>query len=386
MRFIAKETNGKSYDSYKYSFDSIGLPSIEYDDEHETNIQWKEKGETIKYNEYIKLKVMADRIHQTHEESILKYFLDGSRHVYKVDDISYNKQVYPVVAGQVGVGCCCRIDKVIKPFSFYRKYVIVMPDKAYRDGWDDKAYFANITKKVNETEQLKRLGVQFDEIIPYKANKNGLNGTKLDDVAVSKVQDYMVEHEKIMVAELVKKNCLNQDSFLVKDGSLEYSDVSTARNEDLRSLQKIRNNYRFVIGVSKSFNPESCKDYKGNANSDYIANLPVFCRTPVARFKNPQFLGDNEFAVWYVRIRDRQKSLTPFDGVIKVEKILMDDEIEDGVDSDTVDLISANLINERNPTCYGSDKRWANHIYPIYLTETFIKSKYLSGNIFLSLF
>lgn len=28
MEIIAKETNGKSYHTYKYSYDSIGVPSI----------------------------------------------------------------------------------------------------------------------------------------------------------------------------------------------------------------------------------------------------------------------------------------------------------------------------------------------------------------------
>ena len=46
----------------------------------------------------------------------------------------------------------------------------------------------------------------------------------------------------------------------------------------------------------------------------------------------------------------------------------------------------AHLMNERNPVCYGTDGRWANHIYPIYLTERYIKSQYLSSNLFLELF
>ena len=31
MEIIAKETKGKNYHTYKYSYDSIGLPSIDYD-------------------------------------------------------------------------------------------------------------------------------------------------------------------------------------------------------------------------------------------------------------------------------------------------------------------------------------------------------------------
>ena len=137
----------------------------------------------------------------------------------------------------------------------------------------------------------------------------------------------------------------------------------------------------------KNFNPEVCVDINGKPNPGFIADLPLYHRTPVACFKNPDWFGDTEFAVWYVRIRDKQRTRTPFDGIIKVEKILVtQEETDDGIDSTLVDQLSAYLINERNPVCYGSDLRWANHLYPIYLTETFVKSKYLSAESFLHLF
>ena len=37
MEIIEKETKGKSYHTYKYSYDSIGLPSIDYDDDPNTS-------------------------------------------------------------------------------------------------------------------------------------------------------------------------------------------------------------------------------------------------------------------------------------------------------------------------------------------------------------
>ena len=70
-----------------------------------------------------------------------------------------------------------------------------------------------------------------------------------------------------------------------------------------------------------------------------------------------------------------------------IEKILKNEtEIEKGLDSELVDRITANIINERNPVCYGADRRWANHLYPIYVTESYLKSKYLGTNMFLNLF
>lgn len=323
MEIIEKETKGKSYHTYKYSYDSIGLPSIDYDDDPNKIMKWKDSGETGSPKKPIDLKPLADQLQSVGEKPLLKYFLDGSRHVFKVDDIAYNKQVFPVVAGQIGIGCCKRENKRMSKERFYRELVLALPDKANADGWDDAAYFAAKVKKLNESEELKRLGLHFSAIIPYSTSKAGSPDTKLDNLAVGVIQDYMIEAEKRMVAELVKDKRLGQDAYLLKDGSLEYKIMKSGR-EDLRTLQKIKHNYSWVIGVSKSFNPESCLDHTGKPNSNYIADLPVFHRTPVARYENREFLGDVQFGVWYIRLRDKRRTQTPFDGVVKVEKIMMD--------------------------------------------------------------
>lgn len=383
MEIIAKETKGTSYNTYKYSFDSIGLPSIAYDDESNKIIKWQDCAETVKHIYSVDLELLAKRI--ASDPPLINYFLDGSRHVFKVDDIAYNKQVFPVVAGQIGVGCCKRVNKKMYPEMFYRELVLALPDKSNADGWDDRAYFASKLKKLNESEELKKLNLNFAAIIPYATSKGGAPESKLEDRAIGVIQDYMIESEKRMVEELVKKKLLGQDCYLLKDGSLEYKVMKSGR-EDLRTLQKIKHNYNWVIGVSKTFNPESCLDHTGKPNSKYITELPVYHRTPVACFENRDYLGDVKFGVWYIRIRDKNRTQTPFDGVVKVEKIMMDEEVENGIDSDVIDLISANIINERNPTCYGTDKRWANHLYPVFLTESFVKSKYISSELFLHLF
>lgn len=385
MEIIAKETKGKSYRTYKYSYDSVGVPSIDYDDDISKVMKWKDCGETGNPKNPIDLKSLADKLHEVGESPLIKYFLDGSRHVFKVDDIAYNKQVFPVVAGQIGVGCCRREEKRMKPELFYRELVLALPDKSNADGWDDVAYFASTRDKLNKSEELKKLNLEFSAIIPYDTSKNVKHDTKLDNKAIAVIQDYMIEAEKRMVAELVKKKLLGQNSYLLKDGSLEYQKMSSGKTE-LRSLQQIKNNYNWVIGVSKSFNPELCLDHTGKPNSNYIANLPVFHRTPVARYVSSYVGKDVEFGVWYIRLREKKRTQTPFDGVVKVEKIMMDDEVEKGIDSDIIDLLSANIINERNPTCYGTDRRWANHLYPVFLTETFVKSKYISEEMFLHLF
>ena len=369
--------------TYKYSYDSIALPSIDYDDETNKIMKWQEKGETVKHKTSVDLKNEADSI--TLQTPIITYFLDGSRRVFKVDDISYNKQVFPVIAGQVGVGCCKRVYKKMEPEKYYGELLLSLPKNLNSDGWDDIAVFKSMVNKINNSISTNKVNISFASILPYSTVKTDSSDVKLEDRGIAAIQDYMIESEKKLVSELVKERKLNQNNYLLKDGSLEYKPMKQGK-EDLRTLQKIKNNYRWVIGVSKSFNPESLLDHTGKSNANYIADLPLYHRTPVARFENREFLGDVQFAVWYIRLRDKCHTLTPFDGVVKVEKILMDSELEYGIDSDTVDLISANIINERNPTCYGTDKRWANHLYPVFLTESFVKSRYISTKLFLNLF
>lgn len=384
---IANETKGKSYKTYKYCFDGVAMPRMDYDDAANQKFTWQSHGETEYHDKPIPLEEKSKIILST-QKPLFRYFLDGSRKTYKVDDMAYSNNVYPIIAGQVGVGCCERVNGQMTPLRnedgnmFWRDLVITLPKIAKSGGWDDdKLAFESLRKKINSKSELIKRNLEISGIMPYSTKTEV--GDRIENKGIAVIQDFMVEKEKIMVAELVKQGYLLQTDYLLKDGSLEYR-VHNIGNK--RDLERFRNNYRFVVGVSKSFNPEYCVDKNGRNNSDMIANLATFSRTPVSKYYSDR-IGDMYFAVWFVRIRDRKYTDNAFDGVLKIEKILVNDtEIENGLDSMEVDLITANIINERNPVCYGADKRWANHLYPVYVTESYLKSKYLGDSMFLNLF
>ncbi len=381
MNMLAEVTGGKSYKAHKYSLENTDRPSVDYGD---SEIIWKRRAETTLHKTYVDLTGLSKKL-TSRDDQILSYFLDGSRRVFKVDDIAYARSggrsvIYPVIAGQIGVGCCRRVDKRVIPVKFKREFVLSMPDVADADG--KPGFWPATAKKLSECDELKRLRIEFSAILPYKTSKND---DKYEDRATACVQDRMIECEKKLVAELVHEGKLNQNNYLVKDGSLEYQPTKEDK-ADKRKYQTFKNNYNWVIGASKNFNPEVCEDINGKPNPGFIADLPLYHRTPVAEYENPM-LGDIKFAVWYIRLRDKKQTRTPFDGILKVEKILVtEEENERGIDSELVDTLSAYLMNERNPVCYGSDLRWANHIYPVYLTESYVKSRYLSAESFLHLF
>lgn len=383
MNMLAKITDGKSYKAHKYSLDHAARPSVDYGD---NEIVWKRRAETILYKTYVDLSSRLRMRLSSPNNQILSYFMDGSRRVFKVDDIAYSQSgnrsvIYPVIAGQIGVGCCRRVGKSVTPVKYKREFVLSMPDVADANG--KSGFWPATAKKLSEEcNELKRLRIEFSNILPYKTLKKD---EKFEDRATACVQDRMIECEKKLVAELVRESKLNQDNYLVKDGSLEYRPAKEDK-ADKKMYQTFKNNYNWVIGASKNFNPEVCADINGKPNPGFIADLPLYHRTPVSEYENPM-LGDIKFAIWYIRLREKTQTRTPFDGVLKVEKILVTkEENEYGIDSQLVDTLSAYLINERNPVCYGADLRWANHIYPIYLTESYVKSRYLSAESFLHLF
>lgn len=382
---VKDNPNITSFRTNKFTYEGIETPRLNYE-EHSEKFSWKKSGENTKHESYISLSQLAQKVSN---QSPLSYFLDGSRKTYKVDDFSIKDQVFPIVAGQIGIGCCERINKRIVPATYKdqilckRKFVISLPNKVKGD-WDKEELYSNkICNKINSELSNYSEQLTFDKILFYSPSTSSEN-ENFENKAIAKIQDYMIENEKELVQELATKHMLSPNSMLIKDGTLEYPVLAFKNNQ--KELVKFRNNYNFVIGVSKSFNPLNCIGKDNNNISKFIANLPLYHRTPVQRY-NSSRVGNMDFAIWYVRIRDPKYTSNVFDGVLKIEKILVTDEqINNGLDTEEVDYITAHIINERNPVCYGIDKRWANHLYPVYLTERYIKSKYLSDNLFMNIF
>lgn len=383
LDYLASETKGTCYKSHRYCFDRVDIPSVVYDDKQNIIFSRSKVGETDKgFTASKSLGELAKKINRQ-SKPLFKFFLDGSRRTYKVDDVAYNNRIYPIVAGQIGVGCCIRENPdSFKSFAFENYSALSLPECANKDNQPNELFFNSLTTKINDLPGLKKRNISLEKILPYE-DRRLKDDEKYEQKGIAKIQDEMIESEKRLVARLARERKLNFDSYLIKDGSLQYQ---SSKGGDLKDLAAIKSNYRCVVGVSKSFNPELCLDQFNRSIAKKIADLKLFHRTPAFKYMTERSRGV-EFSVWYLRIRGINRTVSPFDGVLKIEKILVtENEMEKGLDSDEIDLISANLINECFPTCYGSDNRWANHLYPVYLTETFIKSKYLSDVYFLNLF
>ena len=388
LEFIEKNGEGKysCYKTRKLILDQNDQDTLDYDDkpaieQHsgtfaETDLT---RVDTVKIDE---------RMMKLASYPLFSYFLDGSRHVYKVDDIAIGNRIFPFLAGQIIVGCCERKNRdTFKKYKLQIKVVLSLPKNFNYDDDKEENFCRNYCDKINEeisaSNFVREHGIKIDKILLYPTDGNkditkDKNGFKNSGTA--KIQSEMSDEEQLMVKSLCEDNLLDNEHFLIKDGSIEYN--HSFSNMSIIEWSQLRSNYKHVVGVSKMFNPDLLKDYKGRKLSRTIANLGPFERTKVYRY--PAQNGQAEFAMWYLRLRDSDFRETNFSDVIKCEMFI--EQKGDSLETPLVNLISANLIREAYPTCFGSDTRWANHLYPVFLTESFCKSNYINQNIILNLF
>ena len=388
LDYIQESGKGKyyCYKTKKFSLDNDSNDTLIYDDKPALLTKSSQIAETDLSRVHT-VRIPDDFIRGC--SPIFSFFLDGSRRTYKVDDIAIGNKIFPVIAGQIIVGCCERKDRdTFKKFAIENKMVLAMPDEFDVDDENKnnnfcRLYCENINSILATHPFFLEHNIKLDNILLYKTDGEDVANKGKDkhiSRAISKIQSEMTDAEQLLVYKLCKLNKLDDDNFLIKDGSLEYNPRFS--NMDRSQWNLLRTNYKHVVGVSKLFDPELLPDFEGHRLSKTIAGLKPYERTKGYRYHSEHSGG--EYAVWYLRLRNSEFRETQFSDVVKCEMVLSNEG--DCIDTHLIDLISANLINEAYPVCFGSDTRWANHLYPVFLTEQFCKAHYIDKSIVFKLF
>lgn len=299
-------------------------------------------------------------------DSIFKFFLDGSRKTYKIGDIiTTDNKFVPVVAGQIGSACCIRGDnRKMAKYELTRRNVLMLFDSIQDDDFE-------AIKKSLETAYQRQVPINIEK---YSFDK--MRDDAPTNAAVAALHKLMGDLEINLLTNMVmQKKALSTDAMLAIDGSLQFL---TQKFEPAIFYN--------VVGISKSFNPNLTGVLKGKTHIGVaLSKLEFGERTPVYKYDTTG-ARRNTIGAWYLRIRERNDVRNPLEGVVKIEKMALEENIERGFESDLIDNISRSILSERNPTCHGKDNRWANHLYPIYLTEKILKSSFISDSFFMNLF
>lgn len=385
------EGNFRCYKTRKVSLDEVDIDSVTSENSDTDTIPQDTSGRFAEDDTRRIPTVLISRHLIANTPPWFKFFLDGSRHTYKVDDISIGSKILPIVAGQIVVGCCYRPDRDTFKMADLRTQIILSLPKPFHTGGKAEDFARRYCEKLNahlkaNSRYASGRDIEISQIVFYQTDGPSIGDAsdknRFKNSAIAKIQNAMTDDEQFLVRDLCNQKKLNDESWLIKDGSLQYNPRFSSIS--LADWNHMRANYKYVVGVSKSFDPDLIKNYEGRKLSSTIANLKPFERTKAYKYTS-QHSNGMTFAVWYLRLRKENNFReTHFSDIVKCEMIMFDPS--EPIKSSTIDAISANLIREAYPVCFGSDVRWSNHIYPVYLTESYCKSQYIDSNIFLSLF
>lgn len=307
--------------------------------------------------------------------SFFKYFLDGTNMTYYLAESVVNqKKNYPILAAQIRAGCLTREDGRIRlsDDKFLKRQSVILISDQINELDRERLCERIASSELGEELQLRG--------VTYKVNKeqDPQISAMAKVSAMAKATGIMHRLEIDLIQDVVNADVLAPDQMLAVDGSLQFV-VEDTKDDRFGNL------FHNVIGITKTLTPnlQIGSSRNGVELGVYLQELQYKQRTHVIRKENS---NGRVYGCWYVRIRDINKipARSRLDGIVGIEKLATKEEEERGFATDVVDNISQSVINENIPTCYGRDKRWANHIYPIYMTEHFIKSSCLSENVFIT--
>lgn len=387
LNYIERTSEGrvKAYDTQRRFLDDYDHDTFGEFDDHKNDFQPKDKATVYaesKPSKSDQIPISEKDINNRRNNSLFKFFMDGTRHVYKVGDIAIDGVVYPLAVGQIIVGYCGREGRDIKVGEYRRILVLAVPVE-YDTNHQGVNFFRHKCEELNaairETPLFSKFGIQLDSVIPYGRtgeSQTELGRNKYLRLAVARIQNEMLDQERILVNDLVMSAKISDDNeMLIKDGSIEYKKDFTNRPDEMALSSSIfSSNFQFVIGVSKMFDPELLSKREPRIGT-IIAELKPHCRTNAYQYHHEGKI----YCVWYIRLRDTINRPNRYADIIKVEMIMK--EGEKIKQTSLVNSISAHLINEAYPVCYGNDARWANHLYPVYVTERYCKSMFIDEKL-----
>lgn len=294
--------------------------------------------------------------------SLFRYFVDGSMRTtnagYLVDP---KQQFWPIFIAQIGVAATMLDDHEIGLETHTDTTVLFLPATT------SKSDTHEARRRVKNAASDSRLPLRLDLKL-YSTN----NDEKPIEAARKKIITTMHTMEIELIKQLAESRKVTREAMLMIDGSLQF----------YGNLEREKEAFRNVVGVAKSFDLNQ-KIGTGDRTKEagaLVAGLRPHHRTPARRIKHRNL----RIGAWYLRLHsgDAHAGLMITDGVVKLEVFPDNPTSEDAkLDANRCNVISSNVLALRHPTTPRTDSRWASHLYPIHLTETYIKGRFRSDQV-----
>lgn len=294
--------------------------------------------------------------------SIFRYFVDGSMRTTNAGYIvDAKRQFWPIFIAQIGVAATTLTDRRIGLETHSAKTILFLP------GTTAKADEREARKRVRHAAATSRMPLEL-KLELYSASE----GEKPIEAARKKIITTMHTMEIELIKELAESGRITREAMLMIDGSLQF----------YGNLEQEQEAFRNVVGVAKSFDlhQKIGTGERAKEAGALVAGLRRHHRTPARKVEHRNL----KIGAWYLRLHSghTHAGLTITDGVVKLEVFPENPTSDDAImDANRCEIISSNVLALRHPTTPRTDGRWASHLYPIHLTETYIKKRFRSDQV-----
>ena len=308
-------------------------------------------------NQYIEIEGISDR-----DPMLFKYFLDGSQRVTSAGFVVDNGNRYlPLLIAQIGVATTHLNGTDLQVQNYDSCNILFFPASFSNEDLHTAQEAA--CRAAKSSRLPLDLGFESYEV-------GGQDDRTPMDTARAQVLHQMHQMEISRISKLASDGDISREALLLIDGSLAF----------YGNMEQHTEAFRNVVGVAKSFDLHL--PYGSGKGAKHvgavISKLPRGHRTPARGVSHRNLT----IASWYLRLHDQKKisNLEYPDGVVKIE-IFPDEPAKSSptVEAARCERISQHVLALRAPATPNIDSRWASHLYPVYLTERYIKSQFRSN-------
>ena len=290
---------------------------------------------------------------------LFRYFVDGSMRTCNAGYIIDPKRRYlPIFIGQVGVAVISVENKFPQIEKFELKNILLLPDTLA----DEDIKKASHLIKNSDGKSKMPLELEVDSY------KNMIDEQPVNK-AREKILSTMHSMEIKVIENLAQSGRLKREALLMIDGALQF----------YGNLEQKQEAFRNVVGVSKSFNLYTRKGKGPKQVGTIVANLKHEHRTPAYQIEHRNL----KIGAWFLRLHSQKNfnGTSLDDGVVKVEVFPESANSPNPVlDRSRCDRISQDILALRHPSTPTTDSRWSSHLYPIHVTERYIKTQFLKDH------
>jgi hypothetical protein len=289
-----------------------------------------------------------------HVQHRFRYFIDGSVRSYFLGTVLEHDRDTPILYAQIGA-CALRRedDGTVGVHDLQTCHLLLAEQQLSPQAWGrlQSLCTRNSVVLVDTSPQQQAWAKNADP-------RNRANG-------VARFRMRSLEGE--MMKPLLP---LLGDEWLIMDGSLMF--------DPIRRILLSASTQPPVLGVSKNFRKDPQFRVRRSPRAVRYSIYRLLAKLPHEHRTLAFKALDGQVAFWYVRLRPQGAMDYPLMGVVKCELVTPSYKPPD---SRLLDELSSALVAERSVSPHGRDRRWHAHLYPIYLAEQAIRSRFYSHEV-----